>query len=175
MASLYLKLEGFTEPEASSPSTKSSVMSSLKSKLSHGTPPAYKASGDSVYSSDKLFVILRDFLQPDSTMPLKSAVDRIADLLPDNAPLSTEVWDLGTVCFEVAEQIPYHHPSMQKLARLLEALGQSTKVNSHTSKVSEHMLVGWLYACRVYVLPLTDSFQDTEKNLFYNRYQRLGE
>lgn len=48
---------------------------------------------------------------------------------------------MGTACFEVAEQIPYHHTSMQKLARLLEALGQSTKVNSHSSKVGEHKLI----------------------------------
>lgn len=96
----------------------SSLLSSLKSKIT----------GKYTYSDEKVFVILRDFLQPDTTLSLVSAMESITEILPEGAPESTEVWSFGTICLDLAEQIPYHHPSHQKLARLLEYLGESTKL-----------------------------------------------
>lgn len=125
MASLNLKLEGFSEANMSTAST-ISAMSSMEPKLSH-EEAADKSAEVSAYSDDKVFIILRDFLQPSSSLSLKSTVEAIIDLLPDNA-LSNEVWSFGSVCFELAEQIPYYHPSQQKLARLLEELVESDKI-----------------------------------------------
>lgn len=91
--------------------------------------------GDAI--PDQTFALLRDFLQPDSTLTLEFTARSIENLLPGKAPLSTEVWDFGESCIEVAEQIPYHHPSQLKLAELLEYLANSPKLGqAHTSKVS---------------------------------------
>lgn len=85
---------------------------------------------------DKTFALLRDFLQPDSNLRLESVARSIEDFLPENAPLSTEVWDFGESCIEVAEQIPYYHPSQLKLTGLLEYLANSPKLGrAHNSKV----------------------------------------
>lgn len=150
MASLDLKLEGSTGTPGQEAKKSSSIISTLNSKFSHGTP-AYKATGTSAFSIDKVFVILRDLLQPDTTLSLESAAESVLALLPEKAPLSTEIWSFGEVCFELSEQIPYHHPSQLKLARLLEYIGRSTKVNDKmTSKVK-----GISQVCNP---PLTDAF-----------------
>lgn len=88
---------------------------------------------------DKIFSLLRDYLQPDSTMTLEFTARSLEDLIPVNSPLSTEVLDFGDSCIEVAEQIPYHHPSHLKLAGLLEYLANSPKLGqAYPSKVSLH-------------------------------------
>lgn len=103
-------------------------MSSLDLKMED--PP-----GDPI--PDKTFALLRDFVQPDSIMTLDFTAKSLEDLLPSNAPLSTEVWDFGESCIEVAEQIPYYHPSQLKLAGLLEYLGYSPKLGqAYPSNVS---------------------------------------
>lgn len=84
----------------------SSVMSTVKSKFGDKR--------DTVYDCMKVFVILRDFLQPDTTLSLKSVLNYLVDLLPENAPYSPEVYSLGIICVDMAEQIPYHHPSQHK-------------------------------------------------------------
>jgi hypothetical protein len=135
MASLDLKLEDYTGDSTPEMKTTTPIISTLKSKIGHKNT-AYKTAGSSAYSDDKVFIILRDFLQPDSTLSVESATQSILDLLPENAPLSDEIWSFGEVCFELAEQIPYYHPSQLKFARLLEYIGRSTKVNQRgTSKV----------------------------------------
>ncbi|KAL2850447.1 hypothetical protein BJX68DRAFT_266656 [Aspergillus pseudodeflectus] len=48
-------------------------------------------------------------------------------LLPENAPLSNEVWSAGTVIIEIAGQIPYSHPAQLKLATLVEHLSKAEK------------------------------------------------
>lgn len=74
MASTFdLKIEGFPDPEAD---PKGAAVQTAK--------PGY--------SSYKVFLILRDFLQPDTTTSLKFAVDVIDGILPENAPLSDDVW-----------------------------------------------------------------------------------
>lgn len=135
MASLEfdIGLEGFPESKTNVEPTTSSamftMMSTVKSKLG-GKGSAYKTSSTPTYSDESVFIILRDFLQPNTALSLELVVKSLSDLLPDNASESTEVYSFGAVCLDLAQQIPYHHPSHQKMARLLESMGSSTKVNA---------------------------------------------
>lgn len=76
--------------------------------------------------------ILQDFLQPSSRLTIKDTAHSILALLPKNAPYSTEIWSFGETCIEIAEQIPYDHPSQLKLAALFEELGKSSKFGGLT-------------------------------------------
>lgn len=78
--------------------------------------------------SEKMFPILREFLQPDTAILLETTANKILDLLSEKSPNSTDVWAFGEICLELVEQIPYHHPSQLKLAGLLEHLRKSTKI-----------------------------------------------
>ncbi|KAK2764606.1 hypothetical protein FQN54_009301 [Arachnomyces sp. PD_36] len=153
MASLKFDI-GLDIPEEmplspTAPSSLSSIMSTVESKIGRGASSTYENAGTSTYSSQNAFLILRDFLQPNTARSLESVVDYLADMLPENAHLSSEMYSLGVICVDMAEQIPYHHPSHQKMARLLEKLGQSVKVNG--------------------------KYQLQGKPVFHLRYQRLGE
>ncbi|KAI9847730.1 MAG: hypothetical protein M1837_001978 [Sclerophora amabilis] len=106
------------------------------------------ASGDIL--TEKTFHLLRGFLQPDTSLTLDSTAQSILDLLSPYAPHSTEVWVFGETCIELAEQIPYYHPSQLKFAELLEYLGQSA------------------------VFGQIDTATSPNKRK-YHRYQRLGE
>ena len=89
--------------------------------------------------TDKTYHILRDFLQQDSRLTIEDAAQAVLTLLPENAPLSTEVWEIGEICIELAKQVPYYHPSQLKLAELFEKLGKSTKFGSrHASKATTY-------------------------------------
>lgn len=126
MASLNLKIEDFCDP-ASMPAEPRTTTPAPKTE-SENQSFAYKDVGGTGYSDSKVFLILRDFLQPDTTKSLAFTVESILDLLPKNAPMSNEVCSAGEVCLELAEQIPYHHPSQIKLARVVEELSRSAKV-----------------------------------------------
>ena len=78
----------------------------------------------------KFFRILSDYLQPNTTLALNSTALLLLDLLPDDTPQSSEVSSFGDTCIELAEQIPYHHPSQIKLAGLLEYVQNSAKLGS---------------------------------------------
>ena len=119
MASLDLKLEPVVEIDPRD--AKTSVLSAVKSRFGKTT---------TANSNQKVFAVLRDFLQPDTAIPIKSAVKSILDLLPAEAAESDAIWSFGEVCLEIAEQIPYSHPSQIKLALLLEQMGQSHKLTS---------------------------------------------
>jgi hypothetical protein len=69
--------------------------------------------------SDQIFDVLRDALQPDSEARLESSTQQIAALLPDREPYSNELGALLETCYEIAEQIPFSHPSMAKLVTLI--------------------------------------------------------
>jgi len=69
----------------------------------------------------KLFIILRDFVQPNSTLALIDAVRLTLQINPNG----DDVVEVTGVVFELAEQIPYHHPGQQKLARFLWSVGRS--------------------------------------------------
>jgi hypothetical protein len=83
--------------------------------------------GGTDYSDAKVATILRDFLQPDTKITLKEAAISLLALIPANASGYGEVCSFGEICVELAEQIPYHHPSQQKLAQLLRYLSGSPK------------------------------------------------
>jgi hypothetical protein len=126
MASLDLKIDNFQDPGPATAKPKT-PLSGLKSKLSNQSY-AYKYVGTTGYSDTKVFLILQDFLQPDTTTSLESAVHPILDLLPEDASMSNEVGLVGEICLELAEQIPYYHPSQIKLARVVEEMCRSSKL-----------------------------------------------
>ena len=78
-------------------------------------------------AEDKTIAILQDYLQPDSKTSQDTAKQSLLDLLPENQPQSTKIWEFGMTCIELAEQIPYFHSSHAKLARLLDQMGKSPK------------------------------------------------
>jgi hypothetical protein len=96
MASLDLKIDNFQDPDPATVKSKM-TLTVLKSKLTNQSY-AYKYVGTTGYSDSKVFLILRDFLQPDTTRSLESTVQSILDLLPENAPMSDEVWSVGQIC-----------------------------------------------------------------------------
>ena len=72
---------------------------------------------------DQTFDLLQDFLQPDTTLTMETTAQSVLTILGEQVPHSDEVWSFGEMCIEVAEQIPYYHPSQLKLVDLLEHLG----------------------------------------------------
>lgn len=105
--------------------------------------------------SDKTLDVLRDFLQPKTALTLKSNARSILDLLPEKGPLSSDIWLVGDVCFELAVQIPYYHPSQLKLAALLEYLGKSTQLGQTLASK-----VGTLGISRFWMSIVTNDCQD---------------
>jgi hypothetical protein len=95
-----------------SPSIHSKMSSSARLDLQLEEP------GDDPLS-DQVFDIIRNTLQPDSELPLETAVKEIAALLPEGKPCSSEVGTFLETCYEVTDQIPYSHPSMAKLTTLV--------------------------------------------------------
>lgn len=83
--------------------------------------------GGTGYTEAKVAAILRDFLQPDTKQSLHEAAVSLLALIPDNAAEHAEVCSFGGICVELAEHIPYHHPSQLKLAQLLRYLSMSPK------------------------------------------------
>lgn len=83
--------------------------------------------GGTDYSAARVAAILRDFLQPDTKLSLQEAANSLLVLIPANASNNAEVCSFGGICMELAEQIPYHHPSQLKLSQLLHYLSRSPK------------------------------------------------
>lgn len=92
--------------------------------------------GTTDYSDFSVFEILEDFLQPGTETSLGAAAESILKITPDKAPLSEEVTNVGRVVLELAEQIPYYHPSHIKLARVMELLTSSPKFINESPYVS---------------------------------------
>ena len=101
-------------------------------------PPTSTAPSSSVAGSLKLtpenddktamriFHILQDYLQPESSALLQGTVHAVFDVLPKGKPGSNEVWNFGQACLDIAEQMPYWHPSQLKLVGLVAELSYST-------------------------------------------------
>lgn len=89
--------------------------------------PRNISAGGTDYSAARVAAILRDFLQPDTDLSLQEAAKAILVLIPVNASGYAEVCSFGEICVELAEQIPYHHPSQVKLTQLLHFLSASPK------------------------------------------------
>jgi hypothetical protein len=121
MATLDLKIEGLTG------TADTAALQPTVSNADEYSRP-YTIAGQTEFSRDKVFTILRNFLQPNSLTSLKSAAQSILDLLPQNAQLSSEVGFFGELCIDLAEQVPYNHPSQLKFARLLQYLSRSPKL-----------------------------------------------
>ena len=86
----------------------------------------------------KTFAILRDYLEPDTQLKLESTASSILNLLPENDPHhGIEVGSFSGLCIEMAEQIPYHHPSQLKLVELLAYIGISEKLGRMSHSMIE--------------------------------------
>ena len=81
------------------------------------------------------FKHLRDFLQPDTDKALWDTIDSILEIIPE-APLSSEVLIAGQISLEIAEQIPWDHPSQMRLAQVMQALATSPKISEGAGTVS---------------------------------------
>ena len=122
-----------------------------------------------VVAMDRTYELLRDFLQPESAESSETTMHKIAALLPGKAPMSPEMLAVVHTFIELAEQIPYYHPSLLKLVDLLVRLGRSTKFIQITkSKVlepsSDHMTQ----------VTLTNTLQNSQTEEYYC-FQQLGQ
>lgn len=116
----YTKIYTGNEQQANRKTRLSSLLALFKSKqtllYSLDVPEWY----DSI--EYKLFLVLRNYLQPDSTISTGDAAEHVINVFPYKYP---DLRQLISVCFEIAEQIPYHHPSHLKLVRLIFFVGGS--------------------------------------------------
>ena len=86
----------------------------------------------------KTFAILRDYLEPDTQLTLESTAGSILNLLPEKDPHhGIEVRSFSDLFIEMAEQIPYHHPSQLKLVELLAYIGMSEKLGTMSHSMIE--------------------------------------
>ncbi|RFU27689.1 hypothetical protein B7463_g8636, partial [Scytalidium lignicola] len=135
MSTLNLTLEGLDDAAAyasSKPKKASKLSIPWINSLGqpHKTPAASRLAGTTDYTAAKVAAILQEFLQPDSKTSLEKAAESLLFLISANASEYAEVYSFGEICVEFAEQIPYHHPSQLKLARLLKYLSRSPKFDS---------------------------------------------
>ena len=125
-------------------------------------------------AEDRTYELLRDFLQPDCTESVEAMSYRILALLPDEkAPNSHQMQEISETLIDLAEQIPYHHPSQLKLVDLLEHLGSATKfTQTCRSKVTETFLI---IEQMVIFSKITDMVIQNSNEQFHYRYQKFGE
>lgn len=76
-----------------------------------------------------IFLALRDFLQPDTTITVSEAVDAVLEAVSNDY---TNLPSVSVVSFELAEQIHYHHSAHLKLSRILWLVGRSSKWSDKT-------------------------------------------
>ena len=126
------KQEASDKQEASS--IGGSLMQSLRQSWKSKADSSSNTPGTIHDTSAALANILRNFLQPKSALSLHEASESILKLIPANASHSTEVRVFGDYCIELADQIPYHHPSHLKLAHLLKRLNLSSKFTDKNPK-----------------------------------------
>lgn len=133
---LHLKLEGPPEeseiekasnepPTTPKPTLLASLWDKFKGTQKSKRPDTYARTTS--YSDNKFFFILNDFLQPETTKSLNETVQSLLALLPENAPGSGEIYSAGEIIIEIAEQIPYSHPSQWKLVSLIEQFSIADK------------------------------------------------
>jgi hypothetical protein len=132
MASLDLKIEDIDgKPplvdKPRSPGLAIRLMQFLRRKRKSTTQGWTVSPATTSFTATKIADILRDVLQPDSAMSLEDAANSLLAVIPVNAPQSGEVRVFGDYCLELAEQIPYNHPSVTKLPRLLRIMNVSSK------------------------------------------------
>lgn len=81
----------------------------------------------------KLATTLNEFLQPQSEVSIHDAAQSILTHMPAGKPYSDEGFAFAALVVEVAEQIPYQHPSHARLVRLLKYLTKSPKLVSRST------------------------------------------
>ena len=97
----------------------------------------------------KTFAILRDYLEPDTQSTLESTASSILNLMPEKDPhQGIEGRSFSDLCIEMAEQIPYHHPSQLKLVELLAYIGMSEKLGSMFHSMIEVCRITRYARCR---------------------------
>ncbi|EPE04186.1 hypothetical protein F503_04701 [Ophiostoma piceae UAMH 11346] len=89
-------------------------------------PPEIRKGGTD-YSDARAAAILKDYLQPTTTLSEKDAFDSIMVLIPQNGQSNSEVAHISNMFIELAEQIHFDHPSHFKLAWLVGRIGSSPK------------------------------------------------
>lgn len=118
-----LKFSGSGRMEELKPS--GPVPSVLSSKFKSQSPPSDlttpKGYGRYEY---RVFVIVENFLQPHSKISLEEASDSVIGIFPVG---HLDLSPINSVCLELAEQIPYTHPSLVKLSRLLWMVGRNKR------------------------------------------------
>ncbi|KAB5546917.1 hypothetical protein GE09DRAFT_1190808 [Coniochaeta sp. 2T2.1] len=77
------------------------------------------------YKEDKEYLIMKDFLQPDTTMSLQTASESLLDLIPEHCKPGS----LVAVIHLCANVTPWHHTAHLKLAWLAERLRWSPKMS----------------------------------------------
>lgn len=68
----------------------------------------------------EVYSILRDSLQPESKLSSEETASKIGRMMPERKLYSSDVAGLYSICFEIAEQIPYDHISMPKHVAILD-------------------------------------------------------
>ncbi|KIJ70162.1 hypothetical protein HYDPIDRAFT_23299 [Hydnomerulius pinastri MD-312] len=82
--------------------------------------------------SKQIFDFLNDYLQPSSTLSLTEATEKLDRCSPLHHPGCDEQWSfwfMWRYIIQIAAQVPYRHPSQDKLATLISAL---KNLPSHT-------------------------------------------
>ena len=80
--------------------------------------------GDNNDEWRSVFEILRDYVQPDSTLSLDEAVNRAAEFYTDTMEKKNPI---NSTLIILGDQIPYDNPGHAKLAKFFLALGKSQK------------------------------------------------
>ena len=89
--------------------------------------PSSIRKGGTDYSDARAAAILRDYLQPTTSLTEDKAFDSIMALIPRHGASNSEVADISSLFVELAEQIHFDHPSHFKLASLVSRIGSSSK------------------------------------------------
>jgi len=95
--------------------------------------------------ADQVFDILQSSLQPDCEAPMASIVDQLRSLLPQGGePYTSQVTTFLCCCYEVAEQIPYSHQSMDKLVTIIYLCLNSASFTGYRYQKLGETLYDWL-------------------------------
>lgn len=72
----------------------------------------------------RVFLILNDYLQPEHADTVADSVGKLLDSFPDR---DVDLRAINNVACELAEQIPWDHPSQMKLVQFIAALGADSR------------------------------------------------
>ncbi|KAL4959050.1 DUF3632 domain-containing protein [Aspergillus stella-maris] len=162
--SLKLELEDFEEPsdsdveksdnKATIPAKPTGILSSIKNTFTRPkcSSPPEESSFATHRNICRTFLVLKDFLQPDTTKSLEETALTLLSIIPDGKSRSAEIRSAGEVFIEVAGQVPYSHPSQLKLAALIKRLSWSDKFISRPDEK------GTIYSCGTLAETMGDSY-----------------